>query len=75
MAEAPQPTVKADEALAVIGRCGNVRDRALLAVLWSSGMRVGEIARMRVEHLDLANGWVIVPETKVRRPRIAPLDA
>ncbi len=72
--ETPQPTVTPDEALAVIGRCRNIRDRALVAVLWASGMRVGEVCRMRIEDLDLANGCVVVPQTKSRRPRIAPLD-
>jgi len=36
------------------------RDRAILEVLYSTGMRVGELAAMRHEDIDMANGIVRV---------------
>ncbi len=38
----------------------SVRDRALLEVLYSTGCRVGEVAGMTLERLDLGNGTAIV---------------
>jgi site-specific recombinase XerD len=36
-------------------KCRTSRDRALVAVLWSSGMRRFEVARIQIEDLDLAS--------------------
>ncbi len=38
----------------------SVRDRALMEVLYSTGCRVGEVAGMTVERLDLAGGSIVV---------------
>ena len=52
-----------------------VRDRALLAVLWASGMRRSEIARMELSHVDLAEGTIQIPRTKTGKPRTVGLSA
>jgi integrase/recombinase XerC len=36
------------------------RDRAIFELLYSSGVRVGELASLRLEDIDLDNGWVRV---------------
>jgi len=36
------------------------RDRAIFELLYSSGLRVGELTSLRVQDLDLNNGWVRV---------------
>jgi site-specific recombinase XerD len=51
----------------------NARDRALITVLWSSGARLSEVARMRREDLDLAAGTFLIPRAKSRRPRTVGL--
>jgi site-specific recombinase XerD len=51
----------------------NARDRALITVLWSSGARLSEVARMRREDLDLAAGTFVIPRAKSRRPRTVGL--
>ena len=70
----PQPTVTEDDYRMVLSRCVTVRDRALIEVLWSTGLRRSEIERMRVEHLDFLNGFVVVPTSKSNRPRVVPLS-
>jgi site-specific recombinase XerD len=51
----------------------NCRDRALVTVLWGSGARLSEVARMRREDLDLIAGTFVIPRAKSRRPRTVGL--
>lgn len=74
VAETPQETVTPDQYTAILAKAKSARDRALVAVLWCSGLRVSEVCRMRVDHLDLDAGCVLIPESKTRKPRMAPLD-
>jgi integrase/recombinase XerD len=74
VAEKPQQTATAAEAKAVLLRCGSVRDKAIVAVLWSSGVRVGELCRMRIEDLLLNEGRVIIPKSKMGKARTTFLD-
>ena len=53
----------------------NSRDRAIIAVLWSSGARLSEVARIEVEHLDLMAQTFTIPKSKTRRPRTVGLTA
>ena len=72
--ETPQETITPSQYQATLAKARSPRDRALICVLWCSGMRASEIIRMHVEHLDLDAGYVLIPESKVRKPRMAPLD-
>ncbi len=53
-----------------------LRDRALIATAWASGLRLAELAAMRREHLHLdePKPFVLVPNSKTLRPRVAPVD-
>ena len=44
---APEALLSADEIRALLTGCRSVRDRAIVAVLYESGGRVGEVARLR----------------------------
>jgi integrase/recombinase XerC len=72
--ETAQPTATEADYRRALAKAHSYRDRALLAVLWSSGMRRAEVARMRVEHLDLDGGNCLVPISKTGRFRVAPLS-
>lgn len=74
VAAKPELTVTPIEAKAVLLRCGSLRDKAIVAVLWSSGVRVGELCRMRVEDVLLAQGTLVIPKSKGKRPRTTFLD-
>jgi site-specific recombinase XerD len=76
---APQRTVTVDDVTTTLGTIRGqtftaARDRALIAVLWSSGLRRSEVARMRVEDLDLERRCVMVVGAKDGKPRVAPLS-
>lgn len=71
------PVVTEDEYQAMLAACDKsfmgMRDAAIIAVLWSTGMRRSEVARLQVDDVDLAEGTVVVRKTKNGTPRTAYL--
>ena len=66
-----------DEAKALVesvdgtGRSG-VRDRAVLELLYGTGIRVGELVKLDLLHLDLQEGWIKV-RGKGNKERVVPV--
>lgn len=52
-----------------------IRDRALLEILYSTGMRRKELAGLRLYDLDLGRGTVMIREGKGKKDRLLPLGA
>lgn len=52
-----------------------VRNRALVALLWRSGLRISEALALRPADVDGAKGTVRVREGKGRKDRVAVIDA
>lgn len=52
-----------------------VRDRAILELLYSTGMRRGEAARLQVPEIDLSRGTVMIRQGKGRRDRLVPVGS
>ena len=50
-----------------------MRDRALLELLYSSGLRIGEALSLNAPDLDLSSGMVHIKRGKGGRGRVAPL--
>ena len=50
-----------------------IRDRALLEVLYGTGIRVGELEQVTIHHIDLAMQTLQVRHAKGGRPRVVPL--
>jgi integrase/recombinase XerD len=51
-----------------------LRDRALLEVLYGSGLRISECSRLELGDLDLCRGLVFVRDGKGRKDRVVPLS-
>ncbi len=69
----PKETAALVESPAVDDRVG-LRDRALLELLYATGMRASECLALRIEDLNLAAGYVI-PMGKGDRQRLVPVGA
>jgi integrase/recombinase XerD len=50
-----------------------IRDRAILEVFYSSGLRLEEMSRLSIEDLDLKNGYLRVTHGKCAKDRVVPL--
>lgn len=69
--EAPRQSLK-DSSLDVLKKNRKARDHAILELLYSSGLRVGELVGMNLDQLDLDLGIVKVMG-KGRKERIVPV--
>ncbi len=50
-----------------------LRDRAIMEVLYSTGMRRSELCRLRLHDLDVDRGTVLINQGKGRRDRMVPI--
>jgi integrase/recombinase XerD len=70
----------AAEIEALIRSCSNraptgIRNRAMIALAWRCGLRIGEVLALRPKDLDLDSGTLVVQNGKGNRRRIVGLDA
>ncbi len=83
--ESPRPprrlprTLSVEDAVALVetpdtGRPGGLRDRALLELLYASGLRASEAISLRVEDVNLTAGYVVCTG-KGSRQRLVPVGA
>jgi len=70
----PQETVAEADYKAALRKVTNLRDRALIEVLWSCGLRRSEIARLEIGDVNFGVGFVVVRTSKSGKPRIVPLS-
>ena len=70
----PQLTVTEEMYIEAKHKVTTSRDQALIEVLWSSGLRRSEIARLNVEDINFAEGFLVIRQTKTGNPRIAPIS-
>ena len=70
----PQTTVSLEDYLKVRSRVIQPRDAVIVELLWCTGMRRSEIARVQVEHLDLEAGILTIPVSKTGKFRTVPLS-
>jgi integrase/recombinase XerD len=52
---------------------GGLRDRAILELFYSTGLRLGEVARLTVHDIDVRTGFVRVHGGKGAKDRVVPL--
>jgi len=52
-----------------------LRDRAMMEVLYSTGMRRTELAELRTESIDVERGTVMIRQGKGKKDRMVPIGA
>ena len=70
----PQETATETDYRTALQATKTLRDKALIEVLWSCGLRRSEIARLEVSDVNFSEGFLIVRTSKTGKPRIAPLS-
>ena len=63
-----------EELLALLAAIASFRDRVLLTVLYSSGIRLGEVCRLRVDDVDSPRMLLRIRQGKGHKDRFAPLS-
>ena len=70
----PQETTSEADYRKALSTASTLRDKALIEVLWSCGLRRSEIARLEIADVSFSEGFLIVHTSKTGKPRIAPLS-
>jgi integrase/recombinase XerD len=52
----------------------NIKHRAMLSLIYSCGLRCGELLTLKPEHIDSKRGIVLIKQGKGKKDRIAPLS-
>ncbi|GAA3583054.1 site-specific tyrosine recombinase/integron integrase [Snuella lapsa] len=64
------PTVLSKEEVIDILRCTkNLKHRAILALIYSAGLRISELINLRLNHIDIDRRQIIVKNSKGRKDR------
>jgi site-specific recombinase XerD len=71
-------SIALEEHRALLATCENTRlgrrDVGILCLLWSTGMRRSEVARMEKDHVELPGRTVVISKSKTGRARTVGLD-
>lgn len=63
-----------EEAFQFISTMPGIKPRAMCALMYSSGLRIGEVCRLRYEDIDRKNMRIHISHTKARQDRYASLS-
>ncbi len=70
----PQP-LSESEVQSLFAACTNLKHRAIMALLFGCGMRVGEVLNLKPEHIDRKRGVINIIAGKGNKDRIVPMGA
>lgn len=63
-----------DEVRAILQAPGNIKHKAMLSLIYSCGLRCGELIALKTEHIDSKRGLVIIKQAKGKKDRVVPLS-
>lgn len=63
-----------EELIALLSNIASLRDRVLLTLLYSAGLRLGEVCRLRVADIDSGRMLIAVRQGKGKKDRYVPLS-
>lgn len=63
-----------EEIKLILNAHGNIKHKAMLCLIYSCGLRRGELIALKLTDIDSKRGLVIIRQAKGRKDRIAPLS-
>jgi len=66
--------LSSSEVLRLLAACANLKHRTLLETTYAAGLRVSEVTRLRVEHIDVERGLLRVEQGKGQKDRYSLLS-
>ena len=63
-----------EEVKLILNAHNNIKHKAMLSLIYSCGLRCGELLKLKQEHVDSKRGVLIIKQSKGRKDRIAPLS-
>lgn len=63
-----------EEVKLILEAKGNIKHKAMLSLIYSCGLRCGELLRLKPEHIDSKRNLLIIKQAKGRKDRVAPLS-
>jgi integrase/recombinase XerD len=63
-----------EEVKAILNAHNNIKHKAMLSLIYSCGLRCGELLKLKPEHVDSKRGVLVIKQSKGRKDRIAPLS-
>ncbi len=68
------PTVLSkEEVIALLRATRNLKHRAILAMIYSGGLRIGELLDLKLQHIDVLRRQIIIKNAKGRKDRVVVL--
>ncbi len=64
-----------EEVKVILNAHNNIKHKVMLSLIYSCGLRSGELLRLKPEHVDSKRNILIIKQSKGRKDRIAPLSA
>lgn len=63
-----------EEVKAILNAPSNIKHKAMLSLIYSCGLRCGELLKLKLNDIDSKRGLLIIRQAKGRKDRIAPLS-
>jgi integrase len=70
----PQPTATIEDYRNARVLLSSAKMLGLIEVMWSCGLRRGELARLEIEDINFAESFLVVRKSKTGVPRVCPLS-
>jgi integrase len=70
----PQTTATIADYTQALNRAKNPRDKAVIEILWSTGVRRAELCALQVEDIDFLGGFLVIRVSKTGKPRVVPIS-
>lgn len=63
-----------EEVKQILGALNNIKHKTMLSLIYSCGLRCGELIALRPEDIDVRRGLIVIRMAKGRKDRIVPLS-